>query len=281
MKKPKHLFEIIVITLIIMCVFIIGYTSNRNSITSIESRVTGILNKIQGFFYGIGDGIRSSIDTIINFSNIKKEKEDLQKQVYELKKELAERETDKKKIDELREELDFQKKYPQYTFEGSTIIRPGGINGSIEFFIIDKGSNQGIKNDMVVVNYDGLIGKVVVAAENWSKVQLLTNENIRISASVESKENERGMIEGHRDAMNNVMCKFITPIDMDIKVGDVVVTSGVGNIYPKGIKIGEIIKIEDDKVKLQKTADIKPFIDIGKIEEVYIIIPSDRFNVEY
>ncbi len=282
MKKPKHLFEIIIISLIIICVFIIGYTYNRSSISSVESKLELVLSKIQGFFYGIGDGIKSSIDNVVNFSNIKNENEMLKKENYELKKQVEQGKSYAIENERLRKAFELEQNNDLYTLKGCNIISIGSIGSYADQIIIDKGSKDGIKKEMVIVDYiNELVGKVVSTTEDVAKVQLLTNENIRVSASVNSPDNESGIANGYRDNLNRAICKFTIPIGVDVNIGDNIVTSGVGNIYPKGISIGKITSVEEDKVKLQKVCDVKPFVDIGNLKEVFVVIPSDKLNVEY
>ena len=65
------------------------------------------------------------------------------------------------------------------------------------------------------------------------------------------------------------------PIDSEIKEGDVIMTSGVGMLYPKEIRIGEVTKVEEDKVKVMKSAIVKPYVDFNKLEELFVIVPKD------
>ena len=60
-----------------------------------------------------------------------------------------------------------------------------------------------------------------------------------------------------------------------VKEGDIILTSGLGYFYPKGLRIGEVISVSEDKVKVNKSAIIKPYVDFNKLEELFIIIPKD------
>jgi len=281
MKKPKHLFEIITILLIIMCIFIINFTYNRKSISSVESKLEYILSRAQGFFYSIGGSVRSSVDSIINFSNIKKENEELKKENNDLKKEIEELKSYGEQNERLRAMFDLADSKDHYTFKGCNIIHVGGAGGYIDQIVLDKGLKDGIKNGIVVVYLNELVGKVVRTLDEVCIVQLLTNENIRVSASINSRDDETGIASGYRDNSNRAMCKFTTSIDVDVKIGDVIVTSGRGDIYPKGINVGIITSIEEDKVKLQKNCNVEPFTNINNLKEVYVVIPLDKLNVEY
>lgn len=285
MKKPKHLFEIIIISLIIICIFVISFTYNRDSISSVESRIEYVLSRVQGFFYGIGGSVKSSIDSIVNFSTIKQENDDLKKENYELKKEVEELKADGEQNERLRNQLELIDDNELYTYKGCNIISIGGVGGYPDEIIIDKGSKDGIRNEMVVVYLNNLVGKVVAAHNEVSVVQLLTNENIRVSALIsgndDADEYATAYASGYRNNSNKIMCRYTISSSADVKIGDKIVTSGVGNIYPKGIDIGKITSVEEDKVKLQKICNVEPFTNINSLREVFVVIPSDKLNVEY
>ncbi|MCL2320670.1 MAG: rod shape-determining protein MreC [Oscillospiraceae bacterium] len=282
MKRPKHFFEIIIISLIVICVFVIGYTYNRTAASSIESKIEFVLSKVQGVFYGIGNGIRSSIDNVKNFSKIKSENEALKKEIYDLTKENEELKANASDIEQFRIAFDIAKTDDLYTRKGCNVIGMNNPGGYTDKITIDRGTNGEIKNGMVIVDYlNELVGKVVTSREDNAIVQLLTNSDIRVSASVNTPDNVYGTAYGYSDNLNRAMCKFEISINADVKIGDTVVTTGVGNIYPKGISIGEITSVEEDKVKLLKVCNVKPFVDISKLKLVYVIIPSNKLNVVY
>ncbi|MGV2644237.1 rod shape-determining protein MreC, partial [Clostridium perfringens] len=71
------------------------------------------------------------------------------------------------------------------------------------------------------------------------------------------------------------------PMDSAIKEGDVIVTSGLGQIYPKEVRIGEVTSVETDEVKVMKTAIVKPYVDFNKLEELFVVIPKESREVKY
>ena len=67
----------------------------------------------------------------------------------------------------------------------------------------------------------------------------------------------------------------------EIKEGDVILTSGLGMIYPKEIRIGEVVSVETDNVMVMKNAIVKPYVDFNKLEELFVVVPKDKINVKY
>ena len=126
------------------------------------------------------------------------------------------------------------------------------------------------------------MGQVTSVGSNWSIVQTLANENIAVSVMVESTRDATGYLTGYKDNQNRNLAKvYDLPMDSEVKEGDVILTSGVGMVYPKEIRIGEVISVEEDKVKVMKSAIVKPYVDFNKLEDLFIVSPKDTREVKY
>jgi len=123
---------------------------------------------------------------------------------------------------------------------------------------------------------------VTSVGSNWSIVQSLVNENISVSVMVQSTRDATGYIKGFKDSQNSNLAKvYDLPMDSEVKEGDVIMTSGVGMLYPKEIRIGEVIKVTEDKVHVMKNAVVKPYVDFNKLEELFIVSPKDPREIKY
>ena len=142
-----------------------------------------------------------------------------------------------------------------------------------ELITIDKGVNDGIKQNMAVISASGLIGKVKTVNNLTSTVQLISsldNTN-RISAEIQANGTSYfGLIEGYDTDSNNLILKRI-PADAVIEVGQQVITSGKGGVFPKGLLIGTIEKIESAEFGLNLNAYIKPSAELYDLEHVMVI----------
>ncbi|MGL4773051.1 MAG: rod shape-determining protein MreC, partial [Clostridium sp.] len=91
-----------------------------------------------------------------------------------------------------------------------------------------------------------------------------------------------GILRGYKDGKGNNLTKVTNlPMSSEIKPGDIILTSGHGQIYPKEIRIGEVVSVEEDKVKVMKNAIVKPFVDFNKLEELFIVAPKDTREIKY
>ena len=135
--------------------------------------------------------------------------------------------------------------------------------------IIDKGSFQGIKNGMVSVTFYGLVGQVVETSATTSKIMLINDPNLSVSAIVQRSRQE-GLVCG--SLRGTLLMKYL-PKDSDIKILDTIVTSGLTHIYPKGLAVGTVVDIGQEFFSLSIYAIIKPAVDLSALEEVLVIIP--------
>lgn len=149
----------------------------------------------------------------------------------------------------------------------------------LSYFIIDKGLKDGIRKNMVVVNNQGLIGSIVDCGLNWAKVETLLDADFSASAMI-VRTRDIGVVRGNLNLMGKGLCelKYISK-DSKVKVNDVVITSGMGEIFPKGIVIGKIVQVKNDKFELTKNIIIKPAVDIENIEYVMVLKKVKGINI--
>lgn len=133
--------------------------------------------------------------------------------------------------------------------------------------LIDKGSSSGIKQGCVVVNRLGLVGRVVETSPSASKVILVNDQNFSVSALVQRSRRE-GLVTGTLG--RNLLMKYLPP-DADVEENDVVVSSGLTDMSPKGLLIGTVVKTGLEFSGLGKYAVISPAVDPQAVEEVLVI----------
>ncbi|MFJ5764924.1 rod shape-determining protein MreC [Lysinibacillus sp. NPDC093210] len=140
-----------------------------------------------------------------------------------------------------------------------------------EKIILDKGSSHGVEKNMAVMTAKGLVGKITLVTPFTSEVELLytNNPNYRVSAMVLGEKEAYGLIEGFDKERNELIMKRIDS-SLNVKVGEKVVSSGLGGIFPKGVPIGEITEVSTDDFGLTKMAYVKPSADFSILENVVI-----------
>ncbi len=135
--------------------------------------------------------------------------------------------------------------------------------------VIDKGKYNGIKSGMVVVTPRGLVGSIVESMDDTSKVLLINDPNQGIPSIVQRSRQE-GLVSGTLGS--NLIMRYL-PDEAQIVVGDIIVTSELSQVYPKGILVGRVVNIGREFSGLNRYALVKPIVDLASIEEVLVIIP--------
>ncbi len=281
MKFVKNKLAVLIIALSVTFLSLIGYSVNRQRMSFVENGVGVTINSVQGIFYNGFYKIRSSFKFITNFSEVKVANEELRKANSELQGKALEYDALKQESERLKKMLKFTEQRDEYQYIGANIIGVSG-NNFLEGFIINKGENKGIKKRMIAMTGEGLVGQVTSVGNNWSIVQCLSNENIAVAALVQNTRDNNGIVKGYKDENNKLLAEIHRlSLDSGIKVGDVIVTSGLGGIYPPGIRIGSVLSVHEDKGEVMKSAIIQPYVDFTKIEEVFIVVPKEDREIKY
>jgi rod shape-determining protein MreC len=144
--------------------------------------------------------------------------------------------------------------------------------GWFKSVIIDKGKWAGLRLDMPVVNAFGVVGRVVSVSSNYAKVLLIIDQNSAVDCLVQ-RSRDRGMLKG----LMSEICKLdYVAKSNDITVGDIVVTSGLGGVFPKGLPVGRILDVKEISGELFKDIKIRTAVDFSKLEEVLVILEENR-----
>lgn len=144
--------------------------------------------------------------------------------------------------------------------------------GWFKSIVIDKGKGAGIELNMPVVNACGVVGRIVSASPNYAKGLLIIDQNSAVDCLVQ-RSRDRGMIKG----LSTEICKLDYVVkSSDVAVGDMVVTSGLGGVFPKGVPVGHVLSVKEISGELFKDIEIKPAVDFSKLEEVLVILKENK-----
>lgn len=166
----------------------------------------------------------------------------------------------------LRQQLQFAQENPGLDLIACQVVGRDP-NNFLQFITIDKGLNDGLKKDMPVISEGYLVGKIVEIDKKTSKVFLITNPSSAVNALIQSSR-ATGIVRGEL-GFGLVIESVIQ--DVKVKKGDVVVTSGVGGVFPKGLALGEIESVEEKRSDVFQKATIKPYLDFTSLEVVFVI----------
>ncbi len=172
----------------------------------------------------------------------------------------------KNEIKELQALLKVESLIADYDMVNATIISRKDFEW-YNTILIDKGGSDGLTNDLAVINGSGLVGKIVSVTPHTSTVKLLTN-NIKLSVLV--NQNIYGVLSYYNDKGRVFIIEGISNLD-SIKVGDVVMTTGLSEIFTKGLMIGTVKKITYDSFGLSRILEVAPSVDYSNISFVSVL----------
>ena len=197
---------------------------------------------------------------------LRNEVEQLRVQNLEASEALAENER-------LRTLLGYRQMMTQFDMVGARVIGRDSATWS-SVIIIDRGQKDGVNTDMTVVTEKGLVGHILEAGWNTSKVQLILDPRSSVGTIVQRAESRvAGIVQGDLD--NPTMPQMVNiPKNADVVEGDVIVTSGFGGTYPKGIVVGLVSSLQNDSGGLLKIGLLEPAVDFQKLEDVMVITES-------
>jgi len=144
-------------------------------------------------------------------------------------------------------------------------------SGWFKSVIIDKGADSGLKENLPVVNASGLVGRLVSVSSNYAKVLLIIDQNSAVDCIIR-RSRERGIVKG----ATSKLCRLDYVIKTgDVVPGDIVITSGLGGIFPKGIPVGKVTTVSSRPGELFKDITVEPFVDFSKLEELLLILKEE------
>jgi rod shape-determining protein MreC len=146
--------------------------------------------------------------------------------------------------------------------------------GWFKSVIIDKGAISGLKINMAVVNARGVVGRLVSVSPNYAKVLLIIDQNSAVDCIIQ-RSREKSILKG----FTSKICKLDYVVKTsDVVVGDKVITSGMGRVFPKGLPVGEVIGVGSRPGELFKEIKIRPTVDFSKLEELLVILKEDPLS---
>lgn len=274
-KKNKHMptkYWLLIFTGIFVITIMFSMTLNLSG---------GPLNAVAGYVLvpmqrGINDAgkwISSKANEFKTLSEVLEENKKLQDQVDELTVELNTTKLEAYELDNLRELLELDAKYPSYEKVAAYVIA-GDSSNWFDSFTIDKGSNDGIAVGMNVIAGSGLVGIVTDVGPTYAKVRSIVSDSSNVSAMV-TTTGDNFKVSGNLKTINeNQVITFseLRDKDNEVEIGTPIVTSYVSDQYQQGILIGYISSIETNSNNLTKSGTITPVVDFEHLQEVLVIL---------
>lgn len=204
------------------------------------------------------------------FDDMHEENKALRARLKELEEQVAKSEAVREENKWLYDYLGLRRLHPDYVFEAATVV--GRESGNyMTVMTLDCGSANGIKLNMPAVTSEGVVGYVSEVGLTWCKVSTIIETATSVGAYVE-RSGEIGVVKGDYSLKNQGYCQMsYLSTDSDIKVGDRIISSGIGVVYPRGLLVGTVTEIVPDAASRTLSAHIEPAVDLKDVSRVMII----------
>jgi len=261
-QRAGYLF---IAVMVVHVILISAQVTSKSGVPVLESVTFGIFSEIQRVMSTGVSGVRRVWTGYIGLRHLKQENDALKRELAaaqiaaQEQQALASRARGLEKLLELRDRTSLR----------TTAAEIIGMAATQDFrtVTIDKGTRDGLRPDMAVIAPAGVVGRIVVPSVRSAKVQLLVDRNAAAGAIVE-RSRAQGVavgVGGDRLEMDYVSEVY------DIVVGDIVVTSGIDGIYPKGFVIGRVESVERSGGAYKRIV-VRPAVDFNAVEEVLVVV---------
>ncbi len=243
----------------------------RSSVTDVvENGISAAIMPMQKGLNQLGSQIFSEAENLAALKKAQEENVRLKEQLAALQEEKSLSQQDKYELETYRELFKLDQEYSQYEKVGARVI--GKDSGKwFHSFLIDKGSDDGLEKDMVVIAQGGLVGIISAVGPRSARVMSIIDDESNITAMSENTRESfivSGDLELYEDGMLRVM--YIDK-ESEIGPGDKIITSNISSVYLPGILIGYIDEIAVDSNNMTKSGTLIPVVDFEHLDTVLVI----------
>src|ERR1700730_12633370 len=246
-------------------ILISAQVNARTGVPILEAVTFGVFAQMQRAVSAGTSGVRRVWSGYVSLRNLKTENDDLRRQLADAQVDLQRQRALADRSRGLERLLGLRDQSKLATTDAEIIA--AGASPDFRTVTIDKGSRDGLRADMAIIAPGGVVGRIAHASARAAKVQLLVDRNAAAGAIIE-RSRAQGVVVGGGD--DRLRMDYVSEA-ADIAVGDVVMTSGIDGIYPKGFVIGRVESVEKNGPAYSRIV-VKPAVDFRALEEVLVVL---------
>ncbi|MCL4367715.1 MAG: rod shape-determining protein MreC [Actinobacteria bacterium] len=235
---------------------------------------TQVLAPLSFYAAGISDSVVDAWQTVQSISSLRRTSKEQAEEIDRLSSELVRMRELEQENEDLRRLLGFRQTHPDLRLLPVGILgtEPSGILNAV---LIDKGANDGIREDMAIITWKGLAGRVVRVNPTSAGVLLVTDVSSSVAARVQDPNSRASGIVSGRKEGGLIMSHILQ--QESVQTGDLVITSGVGGGFPEGLALGTVVRVQKRNIEMFQEALLEPAVDPNKLERLYAVLdyPKD------
>jgi rod shape-determining protein MreC len=263
------------LALFVGALFLTAYSSRNPSVAKVgNALVLELIAPVSRLAEMVRDGVGTVWNRYVHLVDTSAENERLVARVEELEGKLSALSEFERENARLRHMLSFSAENGFRSVAASVI--GSDPSGWIRGIVIDRGSVHGVEPGMAVVHSKGIVGQVASVSSNASRVLLVNDHSSGVDVVVQGSR-ARGVVEGAGERVCEL--KFITK-ETQVKEGDLIITSGMDRVFPKGLMVGTIVDVDSQSGGLFQRVEVKPSVDFSRLEEVLIVFPQPTVGAQ-
>ncbi len=261
-QRTGYLFLVVVLGHVLL---ISAQVNSRKGVPLLEAVVFGAFAEVQRVSSAAITGVRHAWDGYVGLRSVKRENDELKRRLAAAEVDLQQQRALAARARSLEQLLELRPRTELHTAAAEII----GVSPNPDFrtVTIDKGRRDGLRADMAVIAPAGVVGRVVIPSVRASKVQLLVDRNAAAGVLVE-RSRAQGVVMGEGDGV--LRMEYVSEAS-DVAVGDLLVTSGIDGIYPKGFPVGRVETVEKNG-PAYKRITVRTAVDFSNLEDVLIVL---------
>jgi rod shape-determining protein MreC len=276
LKRYRELILIAVLLIVPLGVFF-AHAKKPSDRSRLDRAILWLTTPVERVIGWGATGVIRGWDGYLALRHAKERAGELSRRVDMLELEKQQLLADRAEAVRLRALLGFAERSPSRTYVGGRVVGVRLAPSGFQILTIDRGAEDGIDRMMPVVVAEGVVGRVQSVTAHSTDVLVLTDRNSSVAVRVDrtrARANVRGL--GKPDA-----CKLDYALRTeDMVEGDVLVTSGTDGVFPRGLPVGKVTRLERNKHGLFQEALVVPSVDVTRIEEVLVLTESEVREVE-
>lgn len=270
LKLIKSRFFIITLAVALLLSIIPGVLCAMGQGSYVRSAIVTVGTPFRWVFTKIGEGISGFSVYFKTIDALREENDALRRELDEYKNLVYDAELIEEENDFLSDFLGLKEEHLDFALEDASVLGREATNYRT-LLTLSKGTLHGIDVNMPIITETGLIGHITEVGATWSKAVVITETASAVGGYIE-RSGALGVVEGTYELRTDGLCRMVyIEADSDIRIGDKVITSGIGGIYPRGLLIGRVSAVEVDENSRTLTATIEPAAELDSVSKVMIV----------
>lgn len=273
----KSRFFIIIVLVALVLTIVPTVLSAMGLHSVVKDAAVSLLSPIQGLFTSATNAVEGFTSYFTEFDRVVEENNQLRAQIETLQDEIDTSKELSQMNEWLYDYLELKRERTDFKFQSAKVT--GRESGNyMTVFTLDKGTEHGVEKDMPVISSSGIVGYVTEAGKSWSKAVTILESGRAIGAYVE-RSGEVGVVEGDYSLASQGLCKLsYLSADADVEVGDRILSSGFGSVYPRSLVIGHVTEIKEDPYNQTINVYIQPAASLSDEDRFMIITEYDSYT---